>query len=244
MTQEELERALQEAEAEAAPLPPHWRGLTPQVPTPPREPEAPAPLVRLEPTAEDASGKARPLSAFSVPLTQTPPRVRPSWDDYFLGIAAQVAERSTCDRLSVGAVLVRDKVILSTVYIGSARGVAHCDDIGHLMHGAENATQIVKRFFKRFLNGNAEQGLLLSLSRLDHCVRTVHAEANAIAQAARQGTRIDSSTCYVTHSPCFECAKVLVNAGVARVVYSNDYRVESGALGLLREAGVCVGHIR
>jgi dCMP deaminase len=118
---------------------------------------------------------------------------RVSWDIYFMNIARQVATRSTCDRKHVGAVVVRDKTILSTGYNGSIRGSSHCDDVGHLM---EN----------------------------DHCVRTVHAEANAIAQAARNGVRIDGAEIYVTASPCWNCFKLLANSGVRRICYGEFYR--------------------
>ena len=122
-------------------------------------------------------------------------QTRADWDDYFMNIARQVATRSTCDRKHVGAVIVRDRTLLSTGYNGSMRGAAHCDEAGHLM---EN----------------------------DHCVRTVHAEANAVAQAARNGVRIDGGEIYVTASPCFNCFKLLVNAGVRRICYGEFYRDE------------------
>lgn len=117
---------------------------------------------------------------------------RPSWDEYFMDIAKQVATRATCDRKHVGAVIVKDKVILSTGYNGSPRGMAHCDDIGHEM-----------------VEG--------------HCIRTVHAEANAIAQAAKNGVSIDGSTLYTTASPCYDCFKLLINAGIKRIVYGEYY---------------------
>ena len=118
---------------------------------------------------------------------------RVDWHTYFMNIAAQVATRSTCDRKHVGAVIVRDKTILSTGYNGSIRGMPHCDDVGHLM----------------------EDG---------HCVATVHAEANAIIQAARNGVNIDGATNYVTASPCWNCFKQLANAGIVRIVYGEFYR--------------------
>ena len=120
-------------------------------------------------------------------------RTRADWGVYFMNIARQVATRSTCDRKHVGAVIVRDKTILSTGYNGSIRGSAHCDDAGHLME-----------------NG--------------HCVRTVHAEANAVAQAARNGVRIDGSEIYVTASPCWNCFRLVVNAGVGQIYYGEFYR--------------------
>ncbi|GAB4227136.1 MAG: dCMP deaminase family protein [Acidobacteriota bacterium] len=120
-------------------------------------------------------------------------RGRVDWHTYFMGIARQVATRATCDRKHVGAVLVRDKVILSTGYNGSLRGLPHCDEVGHLM----------------------EDG---------HCVRTIHAEANAIVQAARNGVALEGAECYVTASPCFHCFKLLANAGIRRIYYGEFYR--------------------
>jgi dCMP deaminase len=122
-------------------------------------------------------------------------RQRADWDDYFMGIAAQVATRSTCDRKHVGAVIVREKMILATGYNGSMRGLEHCDDVGHLMQDG-------------------------------HCVRTVHAEANAIVQAARNGVRSEGSSIYVTASPCFSCFKLIANAGIERIVFGEFYRDE------------------
>jgi dCMP deaminase len=120
---------------------------------------------------------------------------RVSWHEYFMNIADQVATRSTCGRKHVGAVIVRDRTILSTGYNGSLRGAPHCDDAGHDM---EN----------------------------DHCVRTVHAEANAIAQAAKQGVRIDQAEIYVTASPCLTCFKLVANAGITKIYYKEFYRDE------------------
>lgn len=118
---------------------------------------------------------------------------RVSWDEYFMNIARAVATRSTCSRKHVGAVVVRDKVILSTGYNGSIRGLPHCDEAGHQI----------------------EDG---------HCVRTIHAEANAIIQAATHGTRIEDAAIYVTASPCWNCFKMIANAGIKRIVYGEFYR--------------------
>ncbi len=120
---------------------------------------------------------------------------RVHWNEYFMNIAEQVATRSTCDRKHVGAVIVRDRTILSTGYNGSLRGAPHCDEEGHDME-----------------NG--------------HCVRTVHAESNAVAQAAKHGIRIDAAEIYVTASPCLSCFKLLVNAGILKVYYKEFYRDE------------------
>jgi dCMP deaminase len=118
---------------------------------------------------------------------------RVDWHTYFMNIARQTATRATCDRKHVGAVIVRDKTILSTGYNGSIRGMPHCDDVGHLI---EN----------------------------DHCVATVHAEANAIIQAAKNGVRIDAAEIYTTASPCWSCFKLIANAGIRTIYYGEFYR--------------------
>ena len=120
---------------------------------------------------------------------------RASWDEYFMSIAQVVATRSTCPRKYVGAVIVRNRTILSTGYNGSIRGMPHCSDVGHMM----------------------EDG---------HCVATIHAEANSIIQAARNGVNIDGGTNYVTASPCWNCFKQLANAGIVRICYGEFYRDE------------------
>ncbi len=120
---------------------------------------------------------------------------RISWHEYFMNIAEQVATRSTCSRKHVGAVIVRDRTILSTGYNGSLRGAPHCDEVGH---DIEN----------------------------DHCVRTVHAEANAVAQSAKHGIRIDQAEIYVTASPCLTCFKLIANCGITKIYYKEFYRDE------------------
>lgn len=120
---------------------------------------------------------------------------RSDWPQYFMNIAREVATRSTCDRKHVGAIVVRDKNILSTGYNGSIRNQPHCDDEGHDMVGG-------------------------------HCVRTVHAEANAIIQAAKHGARIDGADIFTTASPCWECFKLIANAGIRRIFYGEFYREE------------------
>jgi dCMP deaminase len=127
------------------------------------------------------------------PVVKKPKRA--SWDEYFMRIAVQAAARSTCNRKFVGAVIVRDRAILSTGYNGSIRGLAHCDEVGHLM---ENS----------------------------HCVATVHAEANAIIQAAKNGTAINGADIYVTASPCWNCFKLIANSGIKRIFYLEFYRDE------------------
>jgi dCMP deaminase len=139
------------------------------------------------------------------------PRPRASWDEYFMSIAQVVATRSTCPRKYVGAVIVKNRTILSTGYNGSIRGMPHCSDVGHMM----------------------EDG---------HCVATVHAEANAIIQAAKNGVNIDAATVYVTASPCWNCFKQIANAGVVRICYGEFYR-DQRIFDIARQIGIELVHI-
>lgn len=140
--------------------------------------------------------------------------MRPSWDDYFMDITQRVATRSTCLRRSVGAIIVRDKRILSTGYNGAPRGLAHCQEVGCLR----------------------EKLGIPSGQRPELC-RGLHAEQNAIIQAALYGTPIEGSTLYCTTQPCVICAKMLINAGIVRIVYANPYPDEFSRE-LLAEAGM------
>jgi len=135
-------------------------------------------------------------------------RQRVSWNRYFMNLAVQAATRSTCPRKHVGAVIVRDKTLLSTGYNGSLRGAPHCDEAGCLMEGG-------------------------------HCVRTVHAEANALVQAARHGVRLEDAEIYVTASPCFNCFKLIVNAGIRTVYFGELYRDEQ-VLRFAHELGIAL----
>jgi dCMP deaminase len=140
--------------------------------------------------------------------------MRPSWDEYFMEIARQVATRSTCLRRSVGALIVRDKRILSTGYNGAPRGVAHCDVAGCLR----------------------EKLGIPSGQRQEIC-RGLHAEQNAIIQAALHGVSVEGGTIYVTHQPCITCAKMIINSGIVRVVCASTYPDEL-ARDMLAEAQV------
>lgn len=131
-----------------------------------------------------------------------------------MAITAQVAERATCTRRKIGAVLVKDKRILATGYNGAPSGLPHCDVAGCLR----------------------EQRAIPSGTQHELC-RGIHAEQNAVIQAARHGTAIDGSTVYCTHQPCVLCAKILINAGVQRIVYRESYP-DALAAEMLDEAGV------
>ena len=138
-------------------------------------------------------------------------RTRVGWDHYFMNIARQAASRSTCDRKFVGAVIVRDRTILSTGYNGSIRGMPHCDEVGH----------------------DLENG---------HCVATLHAEANAIIQAAKNGVNISGSELYTTASPCWNCFKLIANAGIRRIYYGEFYRDEK-SLRIAGQIGIELIHL-
>jgi len=139
--------------------------------------------------------------------------VRPSWDKYFLEIAAVVAGRSTCLRRQVGALIVKDKRILTTGYNGAPRGLAHCLDVGCLRD-----------------DSGADSG------KVHELCRGLHAEQNAIIQAALHGVSIDGGVLYSTHQPCVLCTKMIINAGLWAIYYLEPYP-DPLAKRLLEEAG-------
>lgn len=141
---------------------------------------------------------------------------RPSWDDYFLELADAASNRATCDRGKSGCVIVRDKQVLATGYVGSPAGLPHCDDVGHLM--------------KKVIQENGEIS--------EHCLRTVHAEQNAICQAAKRGISIEGATIYTRMTPCRTCAMLLINCGIQRVVCERKYQLAEESEQLLAEAGI------
>lgn len=146
-------------------------------------------------------------------------RERPAWDEYFMEVAQVVSRRSTCLRRNVGAVIVKDKRILATGYNGAPSGLPHCIEVGCLR----------------------EQLGVPSGQRHEMC-RGLHAEQNAIIQAAKYGIPVEGSTIYSTTEPCSLCAKMLINAGIKRIVYQNAYADELSRR-LLSEAGIIVEHL-
>jgi len=140
---------------------------------------------------------------------------RPSWDEYFMQITELVSTRATCLRRKVGAVIVRDRRILTTGYNGPPQSITHCEDRGGCLRDELNIPS----------------GQRMELSR------AIHAEQNAIIQAAKVGISIQDSTLYVTTFPCFTCAKMLINAGVKRIIYKEGYPDEFSR-DILKEAGV------
>ena len=132
---------------------------------------------------------------------------RPSWDEYFMGIMEAISKRATCDRGRSGCVIAKNNVLLSSGYVGSPKGAPHCDDVGHLMKEVINEDKTSSR----------------------HCMRTAHAEANAICQAAKNGIAINGATLYCRMTPCRNCAMLIVNSGIVRVVVQMDYHGSSAA---------------
>lgn len=143
--------------------------------------------------------------------------IRPSWDDYFMGIAKVVSSRSNCLKRKVASIIVKDKRIISTGYNGTPRGVRNCSDGGCARCG-------------HFGESGRDLG---------ECVCS-HGEENAIVQASYHGVPIAGSTLYSTYSPCLICTKMIINSGMAEVVYNTDYPLNELSLKLLREAGVKV----
>src|SRR3989338_887013 len=141
---------------------------------------------------------------------------RPSWDEYFMHIAELVGSRATCDRGRSGCVATKNKRILATGYVGAPSGVKDCDELGHEMHTVTHA------------DGTTSE----------HCIRGTHAEQNVIAQAARVGVALDGGTLYVHMTPCYACAKMIINSGIVRVVAAKDYHSGERSKEVFKEAGV------
>ncbi|MFA7191981.1 MAG: cytidine/deoxycytidylate deaminase family protein [Candidatus Paceibacterota bacterium] len=152
----------------------------------------------------------------NTPEDHTDVHIRPTWDEYFLELAGMVGTRGTCDRGRAGSVITRDKRILSTGYVGSPIGLPHCDEVGHEMHTVTHDDGTVSR----------------------HCIRTAHAEQNAIANAAKSGVSIDGGTVYCKMVPCYTCAKMIINSGIVRVVALRDYHATKQSKDIFQKAGI------
>ena len=170
-------------------------------------------VVHNEGTIEDLQGKVDKLLA---DLGKKFQEKRPGWDEYFMGIVDAVSKRATCDRGRTAVVIVRDKRILATGYVGAPMGLPHCDEVGHEM--------------KKLVHEDGRTS--------QHCVRTSHGEVNAIALAARNGVSIERGTLYCKLAPCYNCAKMLINAGIIRVVCQKRYHSDQDTPELLRKAKV------
>lgn len=141
---------------------------------------------------------------------------RPTWDEYFMDIARAVATRSTCDRGRTGCVIAHNKQILVTGYAGAPKGLPHCDDVGHQIKTTTHE------------DGHQTQ----------HCVRTTHAEQNAIVQAAKVGVPINGGTLYCKMTPCSVCAKMIINAGITSIVCEKRYHAGSESEEMFRQVGI------
>ncbi len=142
--------------------------------------------------------------------------IRPSWDEYFMELANAAAKRATCDRGRSGCVIVKDKQVLVTGYVGSPIGLPHCDEVGHLFKKTFHEDETITT----------------------HCVRTVHAEQNAICQAARRGIALDGATLYCRMTPCRVCAMLIINCGIKRVVCEKKYHAGEESEEMFKQAGI------
>ncbi|MFC1751789.1 cytidine/deoxycytidylate deaminase family protein [Thermoproteota archaeon] len=141
---------------------------------------------------------------------------RLSWDEYFMEITHAIAKRATCDRGRSGCVIARDRQLLVSGYVGSPAGFPHCDDVGHQ--------------FKKLIHENGDI--------TQHCMRTVHAEQNAICQAAKLGISLNGATLYCTMTPCRVCAMLIINCGIKRVVCEKKYHSASESEQMFKQAGI------
>lgn len=147
--------------------------------------------------------------------------VRPTWDEYFMEVADTISKRATCDRGRSGCVIARGNQLLVTGYVGAPPGLPHCDDAGHQM--------------KKVVH---EDG-----TETQHCVRTIHAEQNAICQAARRGITIDGATLYCRMTPCRTCAMLIISCGVKRVVCQWKYHAGAESEEMFRQAGIQLDYV-
>ena len=141
---------------------------------------------------------------------------RPSWDEYFIKLVEEVAKRATCDRGMSGCIIVRDKRILCSGYVGSPPGFPHCNEVGHELKKVLDVDGTVRQ----------------------HCVRTIHAEQNAICQAARYGIPLENTILYCTMEPCRVCAMLIISVGVKKVVAKRMYHAAQDTRELFEKAGI------
>ena len=154
-------------------------------------------------------------------MPEKPQYERPSWDAYFMEVMDAVAKRATCDRGRSGCVIARDRQILVTGYVGSPPGLPHCDDVGHQI--------------KKLVH---EDG-----TETEHCMRTIHAEQNAICQAAKLGISLNGSTLYCRMTPCRTCAMLIISCGIERVVCQRRYHAAAESEAMFAQAGVALEYI-
>lgn len=149
------------------------------------------------------------------------PYHRPTWDQYFIEVMDAISKRATCNRGRSGCVIARDNQLLVTGYVGSPVGLPHCDDVGHQM--------------KKMLHEDD--------SITEHCVRTVHAEQNAICQAAKLGVSLNGATLYCRMTPCRVCCMLIINCGIVRVVCQRKYHAGAESERMFQEAGISLEYV-
>ena len=142
--------------------------------------------------------------------------IRPTWDEYFMEVMESISKRATCGRGRSGCVIAKENQLLVTGYVGSPFGLPHCDDVGHLMKKVIHEDDTIT----------------------EHCVRTVHAEQNAICQAAKRGVALDGATLYCRMTPCRVCAMLIINCGIKRVVCERKYHSGGDSEQMFYDAGV------
>jgi dCMP deaminase len=148
---------------------------------------------------------------------------RPSWDEYFIEVMDAISKRATCGRGRSGCVIAKNNQLLVSGYVGSPKGLPHCDEVGHQMKKVIHVDE-----------GNKET---------EHCVRTVHAEQNAICQAAKSGISIDGATLYCRMTPCRVCAMLIINCGIKRVVCQRRYHAGGESEEMFRKVGIELDYI-
>ncbi len=141
---------------------------------------------------------------------------RPSWDEYFMQVTNAISMRASCDRGRSGCIIVKDRQILASGYVGAPPGLPHCDEVGHLYNTVVHT------------NGEEKQ----------HCIRTVHAEQNAICQAAKRGVALDGATLYCRMTPCRTCAMLIISCGIKRVLCERKYHAGGESEELFAKAGL------
>lgn len=146
---------------------------------------------------------------------------RPTWDEYFMEVMNSIAKRATCGRGRSGCVIAKNNRLLVSGYVGSPVGLPHCDDIGHQM--------------KKVIHEDS--------SVSEHCVRTVHAEQNAICQAAKLGVALEGGTLYCRMTPCRVCAMLIINCGIKRVVAERKYHSGEESEQLFKDAGIQIDYV-
>jgi len=147
--------------------------------------------------------------------------IRPSWDEYFMEVCEAISKRATCERGRSGCVIAKDKQLLVTGYVGAPEGLPHCDDVGHQ--------------FKKMLHEDGKE--------TTHCVRTVHAEQNAICQAAKRGISINGATLYCRMTPCRTCAMLIINCGIKRVVCQRRYHDSIDSEAMFKTANIPLEYV-